>query len=392
MNQTLTKKCTVRLYATFLLALFSISSTFADDCTFTKNAGNWGKASNWSCGHVPDPSVDNVIIPAGSEVNNNVGDIVFTGGTTLTINGTLDMKGNKLEMKGSGGDASTFFVASTGDLKDASEFFILEDAQGTVASGGSITVLEHLKVDDNGAFEVNSNDVEVTDKFENLGNGNISGSGIVTFSGTIGNYTDNSSVDISVCVSSDGTNCDINEDNDTPLPVKFISFHVTTVKEGVLAEWATGSEFDNKSFRVERSIDHINWMSLVELEGRGNSEVITEYSFVDREAVHGINFYRIVQVDLDGSISYSPVQTIVKDRFEVEELILSRRGTNNYMLEGEGHLLEDLQIYCIQGKKLNHRVDLNQLSNTNLSFSLDGLPSGVYILRTNEHALRVIKH
>ena len=69
--------------------LFNISRLSADVCT--ASGGDWGIASTWSCGHVPNAN-DNIIIPNGVEVTistslnyDEPGDLP----TNITVLGTL---------------------------------------------------------------------------------------------------------------------------------------------------------------------------------------------------------------------------------------------------------------------------------------------------------------
>lgn len=94
------------------------------------------------------------------------------------------------------------------------------------------------------------------------------------------------------------------------LPVEFLSFTATGSEKGVQLNWSTAWEINNSHFEIERSTQGINEFTyLGEHRGKGNSLAISEYSYLDNEiAKHaGPTFYRLKQVDLNGTYKYSNV-------------------------------------------------------------------------------------
>ncbi len=94
------------------------------------------------------------------------------------------------------------------------------------------------------------------------------------------------------------------------LPVTFSNFDVKLQESGVLVSWSTASEQNNDHFEVERSGEAKTFSSLGVVKGNGNSNAISKYQFTDNAPLPGMNYYRIRQVDLDGSVSYSTMRAI----------------------------------------------------------------------------------
>ncbi len=96
------------------------------------------------------------------------------------------------------------------------------------------------------------------------------------------------------------------EDGDiTPLPVELLSFKGKATPSGVNLEWETASEINNDRFEVERSQDGRNFQKIGTVDGAGSSSVSHNYSYLDYVAITGILYYRLRQVDFDGTDSYS---------------------------------------------------------------------------------------
>ena len=105
-------------------------------------------------------------------------------------------------------------------------------------------------------------------------------------------------------------------------PVEFIDFRaqLNSQTQNVDLEWSTASELNNDLFILERSVDSRSFESIGQVPGAGNSNTIRSYSFTDREAQMGPNFYRLRQVDYDGSFEYSSIVSINVQEGEVNSL------------------------------------------------------------------------
>jgi uncharacterized repeat protein (TIGR01451 family) len=96
--------------------------------------------------------------------------------------------------------------------------------------------------------------------------------------------------------------------NDTPLPVELTSFTASLEGEAVALAWSTATETNNAGFDVERSTDGETFTAIGFEPGVGTTEEAQSYRFVDRDAPFATTlFYRLRQVDTDGTFEYSPV-------------------------------------------------------------------------------------
>lgn len=95
------------------------------------------------------------------------------------------------------------------------------------------------------------------------------------------------------------------------LPVSFTGFKASKNNNTALLQWSTLSETNNKGFAVERSADGNKWSEILFVNSlAGTGSIKNNYSATDLLPLKGKNYYRIRQVDLDGKISYSPVQNL----------------------------------------------------------------------------------
>ena len=97
-----------------------------------------------------------------------------------------------------------------------------------------------------------------------------------------------------------------------PLPVQLTSFSAQRQADNAVAvKWNTASEKNSARFEVQRSLNGREYATVATATARGNSTQATTYAVLDKTAPAASLYYRLRQVDQDGSFSFSPVVTVV---------------------------------------------------------------------------------
>lgn len=91
------------------------------------------------------------------------------------------------------------------------------------------------------------------------------------------------------------------------LPVSLLYFTAHTVKNVVVLDWSTDSEFNNDYFTVEKSNQETSFKPIDTVDGAGNSLVPHFYAACDEHPFGGMNYYRLKQTDFNGNYKYSNV-------------------------------------------------------------------------------------
>jgi hypothetical protein len=116
------------------------------------------------------------------------------------------------------------------------------------------------------------------------------------------------------------------------LPVTLTGFTVSEQNNTNILEWTTTTENNAAGFSIERSNDGINFTAIGWVNSINGGTVINHYSYTDKQAGSGKNYYRLKVSDLNGNtgstaaISISAVNNIglktypipVKDHLLVE--------------------------------------------------------------------------
>ncbi|TGE08500.1 right-handed parallel beta-helix repeat-containing protein [Hymenobacter fodinae] len=116
-----------------------------------------------------------------------------------------------------------------------------------------------------------------------------------------------------------------------PLPVELIRFQAKPAANKVLVQWATALELNSAFFEIQRSTDGKTFVSVAKVAAAGQSSTVRAYTWNDTYNVTQPTYYRLRQVDLDGSSHYSSVVVVAPTT--ASELALSlfpnpaRRGS-----------------------------------------------------------------
>jgi len=169
------------------------------------------------------------------------------------------------------------------------------------------------------------------------------------------------------------------------LPVSLISFEAELKGDYVELKWVTASEINNDYFIVQRSLDNKTFEEITRVSGNGNSNIIIEYQSYDMDLPTGIIYYRLKQVDYDGTIDYSNVVAIrnYKDK-EVQIFPNPSNGIIN--IETKETL--SIIIYSISGQQI---ASFNFEANTNNQIDISNQPKGVYFLTYISNDKSIIK-
>lgn len=99
------------------------------------------------------------------------------------------------------------------------------------------------------------------------------------------------------------------------LPVELLYFRAQVVNERVELAWATTWERNADRFIIERSRDLREFGALGSVSAKGTTDQTQRYTFTDAFPDGGTTYYRLKQIDDNGTTAYTkPVAVILDDR------------------------------------------------------------------------------
>ena len=93
-----------------------------------------------------------------------------------------------------------------------------------------------------------------------------------------------------------------------PLPVSLGYFNATSSKEHITLKWVTFTEVNNQCFYLEKSHNGKDYQQIAKIAGAGTSTNPRNYTFKDDAPFHGVQYYRLLQQDIDGKLTtFKPI-------------------------------------------------------------------------------------
>lgn len=179
----------------------------------------------------------------------------------------------------------------------------------------------------------------------------------------------------------------------TVLPVELASFTAKPLKNKNLVEWVTETEINNDYFVVESSSDMVNFNALSTIKGAGNSNNTLMYQYVDGNPFGKVTYYRLRQVDFDGSINYSKI-VAVKSNFEGEANIYPNPAKEVLFLEinTKEEAVYTIRYVNVLGATVQEKLVVAEGNNTYQLAEFKQLKSGIYFVQLINENDEVIKY
>lgn len=184
------------------------------------------------------------------------------------------------------------------------------------------------------------------------------------------------------------------------LPVEFVFFDIQVEEEGVNLIWETATESNNQGFEIQRSQDGKIWEALDFQLGAGSTTEPQRYSYLDKNALPGINYYRLKQIDYTGAFEYSKVVIAqIKDKYDDPLAFPNPAKDFVYLSLGKKSAFASQKIRIKMFDALGGLVKSLELTTVHeeiFEIPLSGLAVGAYTIEIDDDLerqyLRIIKN
>jgi fibronectin-binding autotransporter adhesin len=168
------------------------------------------------------------------------------------------------------------------------------------------------------------------------------------------------------------------------LPINLVSFTAAPNMNKVNLKWTTATETNNDYFTIERSKNGIDFETVKNIAGAGNSTAMLVYSDLDAHPYEGISYYRLRQTDFDRKFSYSNIIAVeFKDNITTNFNIFPNPndGDNlNFSISSEKDDEVLVVVYDVTGRIAYSKIVITNIDGENV-FAVDlsnKLYQGVY--------------
>ncbi len=401
------------------------------------NSTDWGTATNWADQVVPDPGVA-IEIPAGRsfyptlaadvsvlslvmEGNINTGSYTLTLGNSTSEPGTLTYSSGHVI-----GNLKRWFVASTNTGNESGLFplgdgthdrFMTVAYTGAPSAGGTLTAhyrgenMDDMGLPINGVAAAGScptfdvvrtytagfwrvaaadgltdGTYDITLIADNLLDVNnlcsitaLKRADASSPWGEVGNHVAVTGADDYAILMRTGvtgwSDWGIGAGDNNFLPIElsyFTAFILPT--EAVLLQWQTSLEVNFSHFEIEKSLNAHDWINMGEVKGSGSAQTSTRYEWKDI-LPEPLNYYRLKNVDMDGSFSYSHIQLATFDGERQGIKVYPNPNSGTFHIEAP--VGATYVIYDLSGKAVAH-------GKAETKTSIESLTTGMYLIRISE--------
>jgi hypothetical protein len=174
--------------------------------------------------------------------------------------------------------------------------------------------------------------------------------------------------------------------NSNALPVEFLYFKASATEGHANLNWATASETNNKHFQVQKQVGEA-WKNIGTVKGHGTTIEKQSYNFQDPDVKAGQTYYyRLKQVDFDGSYEYSDVKAVTISRDEASQTSALAVYPNpagqtlNVAFTGNGGNRLRVTIRNAQGQIVYRNEWDTENKALRKALQVSGLQPGAYVL------------
>lgn len=170
------------------------------------------------------------------------------------------------------------------------------------------------------------------------------------------------------------------------IPVELAAFAAKANGNTVTLNWATATETNNRGFEIQKKTGNGEFATIGFVAGNGTTTIGKTYSYTDKNVNVGTHSYRLRQVDLDGTSSYSGIAEVNVVRPNV--YAMNQNFPNpfnpstavNFSLAVDGKV--SLKVFNVLGQEVATLVNgAMSAGNHTVTFDASNLQSGVYFAR-----------
>lgn len=236
--------------------------------------------------------------------------------------------------------------------------FLQIDPGAEVSIGGDVNLTGNSTVWNDGLLTIGGNlTIE--------GSGLLCGNGILDINGTITGGPPCGSMSI--------------------LPITLNYFRGEVNQNKIDLYWETASELNNECFEVEKSRNGREYSVVEKVKSQaydGNSSSNLKYTVTDANPLHGLSYYRLKQIDLDGNSYYSNAISINFSRKSGSHINFYPNPTKGELFIAFDNVGDKEALLMIKNALgeivLSENITLNTSNGINTSILPNVIPSGTY--------------
>jgi hypothetical protein len=175
------------------------------------------------------------------------------------------------------------------------------------------------------------------------------------------------------------------------LPITFLSFEAENHDNQILLTWKSAVEVNVKYYEIEKSSNGLIFNTLLIKSAVGNSENTEEYRDFDPKPSTGINYYRLYEIDENGTKTYLKTISIrynSESQFSVFPNPISLQHNSVINITNKNEIIQNLQLYNVAGSLVPYSFTPHKNSGT-IQLPNNIQTGSYYIVITTEQEVRM---
>lgn len=165
------------------------------------------------------------------------------------------------------------------------------------------------------------------------------------------------------------------------VPVELSMFLAQKKNDYIELVWTTASEINSDYFEIQKSDNGSSFITIGKVQAAGNSSSTIEYAFIDRAPYAGHNYYRLKNVDFDGTYDFSKIELVDYEGTSREISIAPNPAYNSITVKSsEIPNGGKISIFTLDGRLVNALL-LRKNGPIVKEIDISTLPKGNYYLQ-----------
>lgn len=182
--------------------------------------------------------------------------------------------------------------------------------------------------------------------------------------------------------------------NSLLLPIELIDFRAECVNNHTVIQWSTISEVNNDHFIIQLSQNGIDFENVAVVAGFGNSVAQNDYEFTNNLNYESITYYRLVQVDFDGTETFSNVTAVDNCTSNIGSISVNTYNGNQIGISFDAQHASQyhLKVIDARGRQLiKPAIYSSQKGPNKYVISLNNIEFGIYYIIIENETERIVK-
>lgn len=172
----------------------------------------------------------------------------------------------------------------------------------------------------------------------------------------------------------------------TVLPIELTHFSAKSENNQSILSWQTTSEKDNAFFGIEHATNGNDFREIAQVKGNGTTTQLADYQYIHTTPSVGANYYRLRQVDFNGTTTHSPIRSVWVSNKGKISLFPTVSPHEITLRTDDTETTQTYEIYNMLGE----RVLFGEIQGQK-TILISELSRGVYIVKINGENLKFIK-